>query len=1159
MGAAMASSVGSTEVDLGLAFEGPEDPSGLLATLAESLGPMPRVLLRDADAPGADPLVQPASPEVPGPDDRASRLQLFGEIARGGMGAILKGRDVDLGRDLAVKVLLDQHRANPDLVRRFVEEAQIGGQLQHPGVVPIYELGAFADRRPYFAMKLVKGQTLAALLAARPSPAESLPRLLGVFEQVCQTVAYAHARGVIHRDLKPSNVMVGAFGEVQVMDWGLAKVLPRGGVVDDASAGREPGSDTVVATARSGGDSDLSRAGSVMGTPSYMAPEQARGEVAVLDERADVFALGSILCEILTGKPAFTGRSGHDVQRQAARGDTREALARLGACGADAELVALARDCLSVAPEARPRDASALTARLEAYLAGVQERLRDAELERARAEARTVEERKRRKLQLSLAAAVLALTILGGAATLDFQRRSQALAERDARLMTEANLLCRRARERPEDVAGWELARDGLRRIAQDLSDRGPLLPLVEHVQAGLSLATSDRALVAHLVDIRSAQGDDLDGSQTDAAYAFELGRAGLRPDVADPTIVADRIAGRPRAVALALVAALDHWATVRRALDPEDPGWPRMLDAAREADDDPDRGALRDALKLDDPGERLRRLRPLADRADAGAWAPPSLVLLADALADAGDVEAGLAVLRRASGAHPEDAPVQLALGRLLARQVPPDPAEVLRAFAVARSLQPELGAHELAHTLERQGKGVEAEAVWRDLVARRPENARHLGCFGKYLKDRGRGAEADEYLDRAEDAFRKAIRVKPAFPEALTGLGNALQSRGRLDEAVAAFRQAIRLNPDLADAHSGLGIAFTAMGRPDEGAAEHREAIRLNPRMPQAHTNLGSALFALGRYDEAAEAHRQALRLDPKHPEAHTNLAAALAYQGKLVEAAEESRLAVALNRDLPQAHINLGNALACLNQSEASIAAYREAIRLNPDFAEARVNLGFALRRAGDLAGSLDELRMAHALGSTRPDWPYPTAAWVAQAERLADLAGRLPAVLRGDAAPADDAERLALAQVAFDTHRYAGAARLWSEAFEADPALASDPRAAHRYNAACAAARAAEGLDPDLPDPEPPERASLRRRALGWLRAELDSFRTPTSSDPIVRAPPRPRRRASLLHWQTDPDLASVRDPDALAALPEPERAAWLAFWADVASLRDQPAP
>src|SRR5262245_56800560 len=159
-------------------------------------------------------------------------LRLYDEIARGGMGGILRGRDDGQGRDVAVKVLLEEHRGKPGLVRRFLEEARIAGQLQHPGVVPVYGLGELPDGRPYFQMKVVKGRTLAEQLAARKEPAEDRGRFLKVFEQVCQALAYAHSKGVLHRDLKPANVMVGAFGEVQVMDWGLAKVL--------ASGGREP-------------------------------------------------------------------------------------------------------------------------------------------------------------------------------------------------------------------------------------------------------------------------------------------------------------------------------------------------------------------------------------------------------------------------------------------------------------------------------------------------------------------------------------------------------------------------------------------------------------------------------------------------------------------------------------------------------------------------------------------------------------------------------------------------------------------------------------------------------------------------------------------------------------------------------------------------------
>ena len=276
-------------------------------------------------------------------------------------------------------------------------------------------------------MKLVKGQTLAELLHARSCPAADRPRLLSIFESIAQTMAYAHVRGVIHRDLKPSNVMVGSFGEVQVMDWGLAKVTPQGGVAADKAA-QTPEPEipvSVIRTARSGSDADVSQAGSVLGTPAYMPPEQARGEVEAVDERADVFGLGAILCEILTGKPAFTARSARETLRKACRGELAEAFERLEDCGAEAELIALAKNCLAAEREDRPRTAQQVAERITAYLTGVQERLRQTELARVDATARG----SRRSgsgagLTLGLAAAVLALlTLGGGGAAVYFQQR----------------------------------------------------------------------------------------------------------------------------------------------------------------------------------------------------------------------------------------------------------------------------------------------------------------------------------------------------------------------------------------------------------------------------------------------------------------------------------------------------------------------------------------------------------------------------------------------------------------------------------------------------------------------------------------------------------------------------------------------------------------
>jgi hypothetical protein len=158
----------------------------------------------------------PGDPDVP---DRVGRYSVIEKLGKGGMGAVLRALDPDFGRTLALKVLLAEHQNNPELVHRFLEEARISGRLAHPGIVPVHELGSMPDRRPFFTMKLVQGQTLADLLKQRTTPQDDLPRFLTIFEQVCQTLAYAHAAGVIHRDLKPANVMVGAFGEVQVMDW----------------------------------------------------------------------------------------------------------------------------------------------------------------------------------------------------------------------------------------------------------------------------------------------------------------------------------------------------------------------------------------------------------------------------------------------------------------------------------------------------------------------------------------------------------------------------------------------------------------------------------------------------------------------------------------------------------------------------------------------------------------------------------------------------------------------------------------------------------------------------------------------------------------------------------------------------------------------------
>ena len=249
---------------------------------------------------------------------------------------------------------------SPELVRRFVEEAQIGGQLQHPGIVPVYELGTL--RRPPAVLRHEAGQGPhpgRRCSTSGQTRRDDLPRFLAIFEQVCQTMAYAHARGVIHRDLKPSNVMVGAFGEVQVMDWGLAKVLPRGASPTTSGAASRPSRDAGPHRAER-----LGRRDAVAGRVACWArrrtwpPSRPGARSTRLDERADVFGLGAILCEILTGRPPFAGRSYAETLELAAAGDTSEAVP--GRAGG--------RRCL--ADPDRPRDAGEVARAMTAYLAG---------------------------------------------------------------------------------------------------------------------------------------------------------------------------------------------------------------------------------------------------------------------------------------------------------------------------------------------------------------------------------------------------------------------------------------------------------------------------------------------------------------------------------------------------------------------------------------------------------------------------------------------------------------------------------------------------------------------------------------------------------------------------------------------------------------------
>jgi tetratricopeptide (TPR) repeat protein len=603
----------------------------------------------------------------------------------------------------------------------------------------------------------------------------------------------------------------------------------------------------------------------------------------------------------------------------------------------------------------------------------------------------------------------------------------------------------------------------------------------------------------------------------------------------------------------------------------------------AREAAADGWRRQLRDALAGDDGRAVLR----LASTDEATRLLPWTWGAVGFTLLSAGTPGPAEALLRQAQQRHPDDFWINTSLAELLweSKYAPGGASraqEGMSFFRVCVALRPQsAGAHHnLGVALKDQGRLEEAIAAYQQALRLNKDFAAAHYNLGNALRAKGQLdegiAEYKQALQRNKDfapahnnlgtalkakgmleeaiaEYREALRINKDYALAHTNLGNALRDKDRLEEAIAKYHEALRIKKDDAAAHYNLGNALKDQGRLDEAIAAYQEAVRLNKDDALVRNSLGMALHARGRLDEAMAAYREAFRIKKDYPEAHSNLGAALFNKGRPEEAIAEFKEALRLDTDYAEAHYNLGIALGDKGRREEAIAEFKAALRIKMDYAEAHCSLGHALRDKGQFAEALTHFRLGHQLGSKRPHWPHPSAQWLRQAQRLAELDDRLPQFLAGQSQPADTAERLALAQLCqMYKQLFAAAARFYAEAFARQPAAAEDLAAGHRYNAACAAARAGCGQGKDAATLDDKERGRLRRQALDWLTSELRVWQRLLQEQPGKAGPVVAQK---MRHWSQDPDFDGVRGA-ALTRLTEAERQGWQQLWADVERTLEQ---
>jgi serine/threonine protein kinase/Flp pilus assembly protein TadD len=1102
-------------------------------------------------------------------------FRLLREVGRGGMGLVYEAVQISLNRRVALKVLPFAAALDERLLQRFRNEAQAAAGLHHTNIVPVYFVGCERGVH-FFAMQLIEGRTLAAVIhELRGNPGEPGTIVPGghpgheatgsvetvaaglstegpnkgkayyravaqLGAQVALALEHAHERGVIHRDIKPGNLLLDGRGTPWVTDFGLAHLQHA--------------------------EASLTMTGDLVGTLRYMSPEQALGKRVPIDHRTDVYSLGATLYELLTLRPAFAGSDRQELLRQIAF----EEPPRPGRLDRriPAELEIIVAKAMEKNPQERYATAQELADDLRHFLED-----RPIQARRPTLVQRLRKWRRRHKAVFAATAVCLLVSLAALAGSIGWVARDRA-AQR-AGTQREVSVALRDAdfwqqeRRLPEALLA---ARRALALLAAN--------PFEETLHQTVRTRVAELELVEKLENVRLEQSGIKDGGfdreLADSLFGTAFRDFGLDVEALRPEEAGGRI--RRTTVATELASALDYWAWIRRRLKgPDDVSWKKLLGVARAADVDAWRTRLREAYQRED----WQALRALADSAEVFRLPPATLLVLGLALR--ADQQAGnqvAAFLQQVQRRHPGDFWVNFDLAWNLKRSKPSQVEEAIRFYTVAAALRPQNpGVHiNLGEALHARGRLDEAIAECREAIRLKKDFAFAHHNLGVMLRARGR-------LDEAIAAYQQALLLKKDAPQTYWSLGRALKDKGRLAEAMAAYQQAARLEKDDARVQLYLGIELQVRGKLNEAIVAYRKAIALKKDFAEAHNNLGTALKANGQLEEAITEHRLAIHLNKNDAGAHYHLGNALREKGQVVQAIAAYRQAVHLDKDHRNAHNALGNALLAKYQLDEAIAcykraieiapryapthyhlgnalsrqgklaeaeaAYRKALALQPDFAQAHCNLGDVLLRQGRFSEALAERKRGHQLGSHRLDWRYPSAEWVRQAEQLVALDAKLPAILAGQAQPADAGEGIALAQLCqLYKQRYAAAVRFYAAAFKAQARFAEDLNLQHRCNAAWAAALAGCGHGKDADQSDDRERARLRRQSLAWLRAELDLYPRLLDKEPDKA---RPLVREALQLWQQQKAFDCVRRAEALARLPAEERAAWARLWADVTDL------